>query len=278
MSEFSYLSDKILSGRFIKEPFLHLEIENFLSDDHLGMVIGNKQIHFEEQVDNISLLQTLLNKKYEIQNFPGCCTDPSDYLYRLENDKWPQDIKGTPIESYGITFRLSSYRSEGIANLINYLNGEEFKLTLEKKFNIIEYNSIITAIQKNLTKYEITPHPDTKRKALTYLLNINKDDSVEKYDVHTHLLKFKPEYEYVKKEWENHIDYDRCWVPWSWCDTVKTINKNNSIVLFSPANDTLHAIKLDYEHTKFQRTQIYGNLMYDNPGGFLQRNYRNLIK
>ena len=118
MSEFSYLSDKILGAEFIKEPFPHLQIENFLSDDHLGMVINDNQIHFEEQVDNINLLQPLLNKSYEIQNFPGCCVDPWDYLYRLENDEWPQDIKGTPIESYGITFRLSLYKKEGIENLI----------------------------------------------------------------------------------------------------------------------------------------------------------------
>ena len=38
-------------------------------------------------------------------------------------------------------------------------------------------------------------------------------------------------------------------------------NKNNSIVLFKPDIDTLHAIKLDYNHNKFQRTQLYGNLM-----------------
>jgi hypothetical protein len=277
MSEFSYISDKILSAEFINDPFPHLEIENFLSEGHLSMVLDDKQIHFEEQVDNINLLQTLLNKKYEIQNFPGCCTDPWDYLCRLENDEWPQDIKGTPIESYGITFRLSSYKNDDIENLIKYLNGAEFKSALEEKFNIQKENSIITAIQKNLTKYEITPHPDTKRKALTYLLNINKDDSVEEYEVHTHLLKFKKEHEHIYKIWDETKNLDRCWVPWYLCDSVKRVRKNNSIVLFAPTSHTLHAIKLDYPHLKFQRTQIYGNLMYDNEPKQPTMDYKTLL-
>ena len=54
-------------------------------------------------------------------------------------------------------------------------------------------------------------------------------------------------------------------------------NKNNSIVIFKPSVDTLHAVKMKYDHTKFQRTQLYGNLMsfenITNPG-----NYKDLIK
>ena len=99
---------------------------------------------------------------------------------------------------------------------------------------------------------------------MTYLLNINKNDSVENYDVHTHLLRFKEEYEYVYKHWEENSGIDRSWVPWDWCETVKVINKNNTIIAFPPSNRTLHAVKLDYPHNEFQRTQIYGNLMYKN--------------
>ena len=264
MSEFVYIIDKIIGAEFIKEPFPHLEIKNFLSRDHLDTLLSDDQIHFKEQPDDETLIQTLLGKGYDIQNFPGCCTDPRDYLNRLQNNDWPSDIKGTPIESYGITFRLSKYKNDKIAKLIDFLNGTDFKTALETKFGIRHQNSIITAIQKNLTKYEITPHPDTKRKALTYLLNINKDDSVEGYDVHTHLLKFKKEYEHIYKVWDDTKNLDRCWVPWNLCESKKTIRENNSIVLFSPTSHTLHAVKLDYPHKKFQRTQIYGNLMYDN--------------
>ena len=277
MSEFIYIIDKVIGAEFIKEPFPHLEIENFLSEEHLDMLLSDDQIHFKEQPDDETLIQTLFRRGYETQNFPGCCTDPRDYLNRLQNNNWPSDIKGTPIESYGITFRLTKYKNDKVAQLIDFLNGRDFKIALETKFGIRHQNSIITAIQKNLTKYEITPHPDTKRKALTYLLNINKDDSVESYDVHTHLLKFKKEYEYIYKVWDETKDLDRCWVPWDLCESKKTIRKNNSIVLFSPTSHTLHAVKLDYPHKQFQRTQIYGNLMYDNVARQPAMDYKTLL-
>ena len=34
--------------------------------------------------------------------------------------------------------------------------------------------------------------------------------------------------------------------------------------MFAPDYNTLHAVKLDYDHTKLQRTQVYGNLWYKN--------------
>ncbi len=30
--------------------------------------------------------------------------------------------------------------------------------------------------------------------------------------------------------------------------------------MFAPGNDTLHAVRLRYDHRAYQRTQIYGNL------------------
>ena len=57
------------------------------------------------------------------------------------------------------------------------------------------------------------------------------------------------------------------------------MNENNSIVIFHPDNDppTLHAIRLNYNHLKYQRTQIYGNLMYINPPKYINSNYKDLI-
>ena len=51
-------------------------------------------------------------------------------------------------------------------------------------------------------------------------------------------------------------------MPWDWCEVQKTQTENNSIVIFSPSNDTLHAVKADYNHLTYQRTQLYGNLWY----------------
>jgi hypothetical protein len=144
------------------------------------------------------------------------------------------------------------------------MNSHRFHEALVQKFNITDETRVLTAIQKNLTMYEISPHPDINEKALTYLLNINRDDECEEMEIHTHLLRFKEEYTAVEDFWENAPSIKRCWVPWGWCETVKTISKNNSIVMFQPNSKpaSLHAIKLDYDHFQSQRTQVYGNLMY----------------
>ncbi len=278
MNTFSYLKDKILKAEFEYSPFKHIIIDNFFNEEHFNEIIKNDQIHFEESSDTESMINTLLKKGYGIQQFPGCSESVSEYLHSLKNDIWPTERNGTPIESFGITFRLNKFNSDFLKSVVEYLNGDEFHNALKNKFDLQDKTSIITAYQKNLSKYEISPHPDTRRKALTYLININKNSSIDEEQVHTHLLSFKPEYEYVKEEWETKTQYDRCWVPWSWCDTIKTVNKNNSIVLFAPSNDTLHAVKLDYDHNKFQRTQLYGNLMYPGVPSKPQRNYKNLVK
>ena len=43
---------------------------------------------------------------------------------------------------------------------------------------------------------------------------------------------------------------------------LKIQSENNSLVIFSPDDDTLHGVKTNYDHLANQRTQIYGNLWY----------------
>jgi hypothetical protein len=54
-------------------------------------------------------------------------------------------------------------------------------------------------------------------------------------------------------------------VPWQWCERQKRQTANNSIVVFTPRHDTLHAIRTHYDHLPAQRTQFYGNLWYRPP-------------
>ena len=250
---------------------------NFLNKDHFELIVNHDQIHFDECKDVKELINELKKRHYEIQSFPGCSTDLNDYLDRLKKDIWSNDRNGTPIKSFGITLRLKKYLNARIESIVNFLSGHQFEAALKKKFSITQETYGITAIQKNLSKYEITPHPDTRRKAMTYLLNINKGDFVEDYNVHTHLLKFKKDYEKIYQIWKEKTSYDRCWVPWDLCKSVKTIKKNNTIVIFPTTNKSLHAVKMDYPHCKFQRTQIYGNLMYKDIKKVPQRNYKELL-
>ena len=261
MSEFSYISQKIKDAKFVDYPYKHLWIEDFLSEVHLNEILLDKQIHFDEAKSTKDLVNQLSKLGYKVQNFPGCTTDVKEYLHHYENDSFPSGRKGTPIESYGITYRLIDTANNTIKELVEYMNGSEFKQALEEKFNITNKTRIDTAIQKNLSHYEISPHPDVREKELTYLLNINKDDRAESLPIHTHLLKFKDEWSFIKDYWSNNKEKNTTWVPWGWCESCFQTRKNNSIVIFKPNVDTLHAVKMIYDHTKFQRTQIYGNLM-----------------
>ncbi len=279
MKELRYLSEKVLEAQFEAEPFKHLLIEDFLSAEHLKLILEDQQIHFEETKNIEDLMEKLQLKGWQVINFPGCVADPSmieKYIKNLKEDSFPYHRKGNPVESYGLTYRLTGTNNSFLSDLVEYMNGSEFKSALEEKFEITEPTTIISAVQKNLSHYEISPHPDIREKALTYLLNINRDSSIDDEPVHTHLLKFKDEWKFVKEYWENEPDQamNRCWVPWEWCETVVTTNKNNSFVLFAPSDDTLHAAKMIYEHNKFQRTQLYGNLMYSNEEVAKPMNYK----
>lgn len=263
MEQFKYLGERIIDESFHDNPFPHLVLENFLNKEHFDIVINDDQIHFEEHKTTQRLMQTLVTKDYRVQDFPGCIMSSGTYLRNLINNDFPNTHSAC--EGYGITYRLNKIKNKTISELVNYLNSDHFHNCIKQKFEIKNDTTIISAIQKNLTKYEISPHPDIRQKCMTYLLNINKDDSVEKEDVHTHLLQFKESKKFLYEYWEKCTDVDRFWVPWDWCDTKKVIRKNNSMVMFKTSNDTLHGIKMDYDHLKWQRTQIYGNLMYKDP-------------
>lgn len=266
-SEFSYLSKKIKNADFSSTPFQHITIPNFLSSEHFESTINSKQVRFAPHKSIKDLIETLLQSGYTTQEFPGCITDISTYVNFIEGrakfDK--QKVLGygrDVIEGYGLTLRLKQYSDPFLSNLVAYLNGEEFQSTLKEKFGINEYVDVETAIQKNLSCYEISPHCDTSKKALTYMVNIYTEADCENISIHTHLLKFKDKYRYIYDLWKYNRNIDPVWVPWDWCDTIMKTSRNNSVTIFKPDFDTLHAVKLDYNHLAFQRNQIYGNLWY----------------
>lgn len=279
MHTFTYLVEKIRTAEFIDFPFPHLHINNFLSEEHLDIIINDKQIHFKKVDDNNFLYQKLIEENWAIQQFPGCLSNWDEYINYLNNiHSQGKYNTHTPVEGVGITFRLKSYKNKLIKELLEFMNSNEFHKTLREKFQLDVETTIISAIQKNLTGYEISPHPDIRQKALTYLLNINNNVEIETKDCHTHILEFKEEYKYIEDYWKENPSVQRCWVPWNWCNTIKTMNENNTLIIFSPLSSppTLHAIKLNYDHLLYQRTQIYGNLMYKYGGSYEGSNYTKL--
>ena len=210
--DFNYILEKIKNAEIIKCPFPHLDIINFLSKEHLQLISNEKQIHFEEKTTNDEVYKELVENGWKIQGFPGCTSSWNDYK---------KYSSGNPVENIGITFRLHNYKNKIIKKLLEFMNSNEFHKTLKEKFKIYEETTIISAIQKNLTGYEISPHPDIRQKCLTYLLNINNNSEIENLDCNTHLLEFKDKYKYIQEYWEKNKDVNRCWVPWEWCNTIK---------------------------------------------------------
>jgi hypothetical protein len=268
-SEFSYLSQKIEGSKFKKEPFDHIVVDDFFTDEHFNKITNSKQIKTRKFETHKDVVDGLIGLGYEPQPFPGCITDVDEYIkFADKKNKINRSlIKGygkNVIEGYGLTMRLNRIDDDFLVKLIKYLNGDEFQGVLKSKFLIEKEVSIETAYQKNLKHYEISPHCDTSRKALTYMINIYNNENVKDLEMHTSFLKFKKEYNYLYDFWK-HSDYDPVWIPWGWCEEVKKTNTNNSISIFRPDYNTLHAIKVSEDHFENQRNQIYGNLWYDTP-------------
>jgi hypothetical protein len=95
------------------------------------------------------------------------------------------------------------------------------------------------------------------------MVNINPGHDSESLNFHTHYMRLTRSKSYVQQFWEGNPQFDRAWVPWNWAETVIRQERNNSIVLFAPSNDTLHGVKADYDHLQTQRTQLYGNIWYE---------------
>src|SRR4030095_12211791 len=114
MNNFSYLSKKIADAEFTFRPFKHLTIERFLSDDHFQEIVKAKSIHLEEQASNRVLVNTLRDRGYEVQEFPGCITDIEAYIAFADgmskfNKRLIQGHGRDVIEGYGVTMRLKRY-------------------------------------------------------------------------------------------------------------------------------------------------------------------------
>lgn len=261
IKEFGYLTEKIDKASFSKTPFEHIIIEDFLSEEHFNMITSSQELNRPSFSTSEELINDLLNQQFKPQPFPGCVTNIDEYLNAIKSNDWKVDKD--LLEGFGMAMRLKKYQSPILDRIIQFLNSPEFKFIIEKKFKITKSNYVETAIQKYLQGYEISPHPDIRKKAATYMLNINTDPESESNDIHTYLCKFKPEKSYIYDFWKENKDIDRCWVPWDWCENTLKTNKNNSIILFAPSDESLHAVKLDYNHLSYQRTQIYGNLWYN---------------
>jgi len=259
-NRFTYIKKKILEAEFIEYPFKHIYIDDFFNPKDFNDIVNNEQIKLEISRDDKDIFKNLFKNNYKVINFPGCITDYKKYIKLHAKG---QSLKShSACESEGIVLRLSP-KIPILIELNKFISSDEFNKAIAQKFNI-NYEDCNTdnGIQKYLDGYEISPHPDVRRKAATFMVNINPYPESEKSDHHTKYLTFKPEFKYIEEFWEQNLEADRQWFPWEWCETKFIQTKNNSIVIFSPSNNTLHGVKANYNHLITQRTQVYGNLWY----------------
>lgn len=258
---FDYLIEKLRLAGFNEDPFSHVYIEDFFSKEHFNEIVNSPEIVAPKVKSDEELFSTLFREGYKIIQFPGCITDKETYI------KWHGGTKRvdhhSACEGFGMTMRLVSPRSAIIKAVKEFIESKAFNKCLAEKFNV-SFNdcNVDSGIQKYFDGYEISPHPDVRNKASTFMVNINPNEKSEDSNHHTHYLKLKSEKKYIQTFWEGNKNVDRGWIPWEWCETVKQQTKNNSIVIFSPSDDTMHGVKADYNHLVTQRTQLYGNLWF----------------
>jgi len=260
---FDYIIDKIRNAEFATEPFKHLHIPDLFTPEDFREIVAAQEISLGSQASDEALFEAMFASGYKIIEFPGCITDRDAYLRWHKNKQPGAKFVHSACEGFGIVLRLMEARSQVINELMLFLNSAEFQQAIGDRYGVDTSGLVYDAgIQKYLDGYEISPHPDIRKKALTFLVNINPAPDSERYDHHTHYMRFRPQFDYVRSFWANNEEMDRCWVPWDWCETVATQEHNNSLVIFAPTDDTVHAVKANYDHLTYQRTQLYGNLWH----------------
>lgn len=261
LERFKYLAERLASAEVVEDPFPHLYLTEFLSDEDFKAVVKAKEIALEPALDVRDLFAALETAGYEPITFPGCTTSKDDYMAWLEQQKTPSGTHDA-CEGQGMALRLQAPVTPDVEELNTFFSSQELTDLLRDKFGVQGRTRIEAGVQKYLHGYEISPHPDIREKALTWMLNVNPAPHSEEYSFHTQYMKLTPARSYLATFWQHNPDVQTCWVPWDWCETVKTQPENNSIVVFAPRWDTFHAIRAHYDHLVTQRTQFYGNLWY----------------
>ena len=263
MSRFDYIIQKIADAPKRYEPFEQIYIEDLFTTEDFAEIVSAREIDVPSAANDDDLLNKLDDAGYKIVEFPGCIVDKQAYVDWHRTRGRDHHVISSSCEGFGMTLRLLRPSSPVLVELKEFLEGEPFNRAIADRFGIdLAECTIDGGIQKYLDGYEISPHPDVRRKAGTFMVNINPHAHSEEVDHHTHYLRMKPEYTHVRAFWDTNALSERCWVPWDWCETEATQPKNNSIVIFSPSNETMHGVKTNYDHLRGQRTQLYGNLWY----------------
>lgn len=276
---FDYIIHKIKNAEWKSEPFPHLLIENFFTEADFDLIRSDPQIKIANSLDDREVIRKIMDSGYEPIHFPGAILDIERYIAFHEiNRNELRSLNQDTCESAGIVFRLKKIHSNLLFEISEFLQSSAFVDELAQRFGVDADKTIYDGgFQKYLDGYEISPHPDIRSKAVTLMINLSPSDSSENNMHHTELMKLKRGYEYIENFWSHNPNYERCWLPWDWCEPVTMHKLNNSALLFSPSENTFHAVRAKYDHLGYQRTQFYANLWMKNSPMLNKRTWEDFI-
>ena len=251
---------KIAAAELRDQPFRHLYIADLLDPEDFQAVVRSPLVAVEPCESDAELCDRLAQLGWQIKIHPGCSDNLEEYL-RWHGGSSTSVRNQDTCEGFGVAFRLQRFPEGRLREIAEFFGSDVFLSALAQKF-CLDYSTLSKefGLHKYLDGYEISPHPDWRRKALTMMLNVNPSPISEQLDFHTHYLSLKPHWRFIQELWATRPEIDRCWVPWDWCDTVYRQTANNSLVAFAPGHDTFHAVRARYDHLATQRTQFYANL------------------
>jgi hypothetical protein len=264
-NNFDYIITKIQKAKLIKQPFNHYIIKNIFSDEHYAALQESGEINLKPSRDIHELVKNLLNNNYEIETFPGCVTDVNEYVNAIKSNNFViarEKFRNGGISSFGMCFKLKS-KNKFIKKIQDFFCSKPLLDCIKKKLKVSIPTTYNFGIQKYLSGYELSPHPDIRTKKATLMLNINHRELNNDTSVHTCLLRPKENAKKIIEFWKKNKEVERNLLRWDDCEMVETHNDTNSLLMFSPSDDSLHGVKLKYNDLKYQRTNLYANLWVD---------------
>src|SRR4051812_25002204 len=101
-TDYLYLAEKIDAATFSTEPFPHLVIDDFLSDEHYELVVGDPQVHPPAVATTEELIAMLQERDYEVRSdVAGVTWMVKEYLRCVKAGRWPADREG-----FGLVLRI----------------------------------------------------------------------------------------------------------------------------------------------------------------------------